>query len=107
MSSPLSDGDDNELRKLVELGLQSAQTHYQRQNVSIADAVNLFHLKNKQTDALPILLLIVCLFRKYGEELETSLKDSFTSVTDNLSRIDGLTDKWMDQLVKKFESLPS
>lgn len=89
----------------VELGLTIAQTHYNKQHISIADAVNLFHAQTTKLTALPLLVFIRELFAKYGKDLEASLKDSCTSVTENLSSLDGLTDKWLDKLVEKFQAL--
>lgn len=92
---------------LVNMGLKDAQKHYKRQHISISDAVNLFHAKTTQTDALPILFLIKCLFEKYGKDFEMTLMDSYTTVTQDVSKVCGITNKWMDKLVEKFNSLPA
>lgn len=90
----------------LRVGLERTQAHYNRQNVSISDAVNLFHAQTTQTDALPILVFIKCLFDKHGKNFEAALKDTCTSVMEDPSRIDGLTEKWLDMLVAKFNAFP-
>ena len=91
---------------LLRAGLARTQAHYNRQFVSILDALNLLFAQTTQTDALPILCLIICLLDEHGNNLEATLKDSCSSVMEDPSSIDGLTDKFLDKLVADFNTLP-
>ena len=90
---------------LLEEGLKDAQAHYGRQHISIADAVNLFHKKKTQQEALPTLFLIKCLFDKYGKSLEVEIMDTCTSI-QTASNLVGFSDKWFQKLTETFNALP-
>ena len=98
---------ENDSLFFLRVGLERTQAHYNRQNVSILDAVSFFHAQTTQTDALPILVFVKCLFDQHGKNFEATLKDACTSVTEDMYRIDGVTEKWLDMLVAKFKALPS
>ena len=83
----------NSMEVIMEIGLSEMQQHYQKEIVTIADAVNYFHTRPTKKSALPSLTIACALLTKYGAGF------------DKITR-PGLANSWQALLIEKWQSLP-
>lgn len=85
--------DLDDMDMMMVTGLCELQRHYQKQKITISDAVNYFHTRPTKTSALPSLSIAYALLAKYGTGL------------DNVTR-PGIAKSWQESLIDKWRSLP-
>ena len=80
----------NNFDKILEIGYDEIKSTYQL--VTIANAVNCFHSKNNQEDAIFPLAICYSLLKKNGLEFDKITKK-------------GTSDLWISSLIERFNSL--
>ena len=84
--------DEVDMELLLSYGLTSMQSHYGKQFISIADAVNYFYTLNNKEEALAALSVCYQLISKHGNGL------------DNVTA-PGIADKMKEQLINHWNTL--